>query len=363
MNQTIIPSVVRGPTGADVGRLAGRFIRCLGIARGDLEGARAFVAGQPWSDAPTLEAAFKSLMQPLTVGSFAGSAGPVFQDLALYLRPKTIIGRLPLRSIPFNTRVVRGIGGTRASWTVAGEPIPASYSSYDITDAVAVKKVSTIDVMSTELARNSSPRADMATIADVGAALAHQMNLAFIDPALGETEARPASVTNSAAVSRESSGATVAAVDSDLKAMIRDLVNAGMTLETATWILSPSTATSLSLMRGTDGALAYPHIGVLGGSMAGLPAITSAACEASGSPGENFIVLLEAGEVDLADDGAGDVEFTEHAAIQLDDTPIASAQPLTSLWQNGLFALKASRYANWRARRDVVASVLRSVAF
>lgn len=356
-------STITGPTGATAGRLFARFCRCLSVTRGDLVAAQAFAMSQPWNDAQTLGAAFKSLVEPLGTGSYAGATGPVYQDLALYLRPRTIVGKIEaMRSIPFNTRLVRGIGGTTASWTVAGEPTPVSYASYELVDALAIKKISTIAIVTAELMRNSSPKAEMAVAADVGGALAQELDTGFIDPARGETDARPASITFGAA-EHESSGNTVTAIDSDLQAMIKDLVGAGHSLETATWVLHPVTATSLSLMRDASGALAYPKISVLGGELAGLKAITSTACAASGSPGEYFLALIESGEVELADDGAGELDYATQASIQMNSDPAGGAQQLVSMWQSGMVAIKGARYLNWRARRPGVASVLRGIAF
>lgn len=352
-----------GHGGAAVGRLFARFAKCVAVAQGDLEGARHYACAQPWSSAQALDSQFKGLMTPTGVGAYSGSQGPVFRDLATYVRPRTIVGKLEaLRAIPFATRVVRGVGGTRASWVVAGEPVPVAYGSFEIEDALDIRKVSTIAILTSELVKNSSPKSEMVMAADIGGALAQSMDEAFVDPASGATAARPASITYGA-TTHESSGSTPAAIDADLAAMIKDLVTAGNTLESAVWILSPITAASLSLMRDSSGALAYPKISVLGGELAGLPAITSTACAASGSPGEYFVVLLESGQVDLADDDSGQLELARHAAVQMDDAPAASAQSVVSLWQNGLVGFMSTRYLNWRARRAGIASVLRSVTY
>ena len=101
----------------------------------------------------------------------------------------------------------------------------------------------------------------------------------------------------------------------------------------------------------------------LGGTLAGLQAITSTACSSSGSPGEYFIALIEAGQVDLADDDTGELELAQHASVQMDDAPAAGTQSLVSMWQFGLVGFMAARYLNWRARQHGVASVLRGALF
>jgi hypothetical protein len=111
------------------------------------------------------------------------------------------------------------------------------------------------------------------------------------------------------------------------------------------------------------GGIAYPGLTVNGGTLAGLPAVTSEALAAGGSPGERNLVLLVQSEVDLADEDGGEIDIAKSAALQLDDAPSASAQPMTSLWQLGLIGIKVSRYLNWQARRPGAAVVLRDVAF
>jgi hypothetical protein len=354
-----------GHAGMDVGRLFARYLRCSKAGRGDPEAALAFLHGQPWNCIEALDKEFKakSAIAPMGIGAYAGSQGPVATDLAAYVRPRVIIGKLPhLRATPFNTRIVTGIGGARGEWVVAGEPIPVSYGSFTLADALPIAKVSTIVVSSNELLRNSSPAAEMVLAADVGGALVQTTDLAFIDPSSGATASRPESVTYGSP-QHESSGPSLDAIDADLKLLVLDLLNAGMTLETATWIVSPVTAASLAAMRGTGGAPAFPGVSVTGGELLGLPCITSSALNATGSPGERSIVLLESGQVDLADDNGGELDITEEASVQLDDAPGTGAQSLVSLWQNGMTGIKAARYLNWRRRHDGVASVLRGVAF
>jgi hypothetical protein len=345
------------------GTTFGRFCRALAIAKGDPLSAEAYAEAQPWDDRVAIVSSLKGLMTPHATGDYAGSSGPVFTDFAEFLRPQTLVGRLTsLRRVPFNVRMVTGIGGSRAAWVTEGETIPASYSSFETADALPIRKVATIACIGDELVRASKPTADAVVAADVGAAIVEQMDRAFIDPSYGATDTRPASVTFGA-TQLDSSGSTVAAIDSDLEAMVQVLVDAGMQLNTAAWILHPRTAVHLALKRGANDGLAYPGMTVKGGTLAGLPAFVSSACSASGSPAERNITLLEVGEVNLADSGAGDLDASRYAALQLDDAPANSAQPLTSLWTHGLVGLKATRFLNWAARRQGVAAVLRNVAF
>jgi HK97 family phage major capsid protein len=189
------------------------------------------------------------------------------------------------------------------------------------------------------------------------------MDLAFIDPQnAGTVDEKPASIAYGAS-SFESRGSDIGAIDADLADMLAVLTNGNLDLAAAAWIMAPATAVSLSLKRGADGARSYPEVTAKGGSLLGVPIVTSNACTATGSPGERHILLVQADEVLIADDGEGTVEVTEHAAVQMDDAPAGGEQQLVSLWQNGLVGVKAKRYLSWRRRRDEAVAILRSVQY
>lgn len=144
--------------------------------------------------------------------------------------------------------------------------------------------------------------------------------------------------------------------------MVNALVDAGMPLTSAHWVMSPITAASLARLRGSSGAPAYPGIGANGGELLGLPVVCSAACAAAGSPGERFIALIEASEITYADDGGASIEHTTQADLEMSDGPTGTATTLRSLWQNDLAACRVTKFVNWVARPGASA-VLRNVNF
>jgi HK97 family phage major capsid protein len=347
----------------------GRYLKSLAVARGDQLAAAAFAQAQydqhRWDATPAL--ALKAAIDPNGADNWAAAAlRTVNDEFAAFLQPRTIIGRLAVRRVPVRTRMLRADTAPTASWVAAGEPVPASSAAYSDTDPLDPLRCATIVPLTAELVRNSSVQADRAIAAEAAGAVAAALDAAFIDPASGAiAERRPASVTHidTGAAQFESSGASLSAIDADLKRMLGALTGANMDLGTAAWIMSPTTAVYLSFLRGSDGVLAYPGMTALGGVLCGLPALTSTAVAASGSPGEQFIALVQADEIELADDGQAELDIAQNAAIQMSNTPGSGAQQLTSLWQNSLIAVMASRWLNWRARRTNAAAVLRSVAY
>jgi hypothetical protein len=54
---------------------------------------------------------------------------------------------------------------------------------------------------------------------------------------------------------------------------------------------------------------------------------------------------------------------TGTAAVQLNDSPSPGDQPLASLWQLGLTAVRMTRYINWSRASDDAVSLLRDVQY
>ena len=341
-----------------------RFCKSLAVARGDVLGACAYAEGQRWADTPMVAVALKALTEPFDTAANDAGLRAVSIDLSEFLRPLTIVGRLQgLRRVPFRTRLVSGISGTVAQWVGEGQAIPVTSLDLAGTTGMDPRKLGAIVAITSELARLSGPAAEQLVAADVAKGIIAALDNAFIDPASGEVEdERPASITYGA-TQLTASGTTVDDIDADIKLMTDTLLDANMPLSTAAWILSPKTAVSLSLKRGSGGAPAYPGVTARGGTLAGLPVITSTACEADGSPGERFIALVEAGEVEIADDGDAELSISETAALELSDTPNDAATTRVSLWQNGLAAVKGVRFMNWRTTRSGVSVVLRNVTY
>lgn len=348
-----------------------RYIKALAIARGDILGAQAYAEGQnSWNiETPAVVAGFKAAVSAMGTGDSAGTLiHPVAVDFAEYLRPLTIIGRLKLRRAPFLTRLVLETSGTTAAWVGEVWQIPATSAAFSFvgssgTVSIQPTKVATLVALTSELVKLSRPSADALIAADVGRACATALDVGFIDPSnSGIPSVRPASVTYGAP-SFVSGGAGLAEVDADLQLLVGSLTAAEMPFLSASWVMSPKTAAALGALRGSGGAPAYPGLGPTGGSLLGVPVLTSTAAR-------GCIVLLEASEILLADDGEAAIDYSEEASVQLSDTPNPTGgptdslgSPMVSLWENNLVGIRAARYANWVRRHPGAAAVLTGVAF
>ena len=104
------------------------------------------------------------------------------------------------------------------------------------------------------------------------------------------------------------------------------------------YICSPRGAMYLA-SRNSDGTPAFPDAGPLGGSLAGVPLLTSPAAGAK-------LILVDAAVVAVADDGLT-VERSVNAAVQQDDAPVAGATTLVSGLQTGTVFLRFTRFVSW----------------
>ncbi len=346
------------------GLAAARYLRSLANAEGDPTAAMAYAEGQDWRSTPSVIRALKAAVDGLDASSAAALIRPVAIDFAEYLRPLTLVWRVPgVLHVPFNTRMVGMTAGGSASWVGEGAPKPLTAAILaEQATSLGPAKVVAISIATQELLRLSTPSAEETLLADLGRACAEAVDLAFIDPANAGTVDKPASVTYGAP-SFASTGATLGAIDGDLGGLIGSLSDMGSDLSAAAWIMRPTTAAYLARLRGTGGGLAFPTVTARGGTLFGLPVVTSGNVPLVGSPAATCIVLLDADGIALADEGDATFDVARHAAAQMSDAPYAGAQQLVSLWQLNMVALRAERTVNWRRRRTGTAAVLTGVGY
>jgi hypothetical protein len=118
--------------------------------------------------------------------------------------------------------------------------------------------------------------------------------------------------------------------------------------------MRPSVATFLAGLRDT-GVRVFENITALGGTLEGIPVITSSNVPTSAdSPNDHMIILLDAAEILLADAGIT-FDVSEQATVQMSTTPDSPANAsteLVSLWQHDLLGILCTRYVHWARRRD-----------
>ena len=295
-----------------------------------------------------------------------------YQDLANdfieFLRPQTIIGKLPgLRKVPFKVRVKRQTGGGSASWVGEGKAKPLSSLTFD-TVTLDFTKIATIAVLTDETVRLSTPNAETLVRNELAAAIIQQMDSDFIDPAnAGSGVIKPASITNGATSYAATGTTTQAGIATDVLTLFGGWIGANVSPVDGAWIMSPTTAMALGLMTNSLGNQVFPGMSINGGTFQGLPVVVSNAAGLVGaSDGSHIVVLLKQSDILLADDGQVAVDASREASLEMSDAPAnqsanGTGASLVSMFQTNSVAIRAERWINWVKARSTAAYYLTGV--
>jgi HK97 family phage major capsid protein len=272
------------------------------------------------------------------------------------VREASLLGRLPsLRNVPFMVRMTRMTSGSRAYWVGQAAPKPLSRPALDGSQLDPLKVVCI--VVATKESLGPSPFGTGLTEAnlqtDMQRAVALALDEAFIDSAnAGVSGEMPASVTN---------GATLIASTGDPASDLARMVAAfAGNLETAAFVTDPTTATQLALKRDSAGAFLFPDVGPRGGTLLGLPLLTTRASTWSSGGGQ--ITLIDASGIAAGIDGIR-VDKSDAASLLMSDDPENDPGTLVSLFQTNSVAFKVEVYANWEAQRTGGVVVLTGVDY
>jgi HK97 family phage major capsid protein len=215
--------------------------------------------------------------------------------------------------------------------------------------------VAGIVVVTQELARFSSPAAELVVRDDMAAQMQYFLDQQFIDPSIAAvSNVSPASVLNGASNVRQAAAAwtSMANVLTDVKVFLTTFATNEIPLNGAYWVMTPDTALSIGLLLNTGGtAFAFPEIDVNGGTFLGLPVITSNSVPHSTSAGA-IIALIKPNEVFLADDGGVNITVSGEASLNMDSAPTnnsatPTATSVVSMFQTDSLAIRAERFINW----------------
>lgn len=273
-----------------------------------------------------------------------------------FLRPMTILGRLQgLRRVPFMIRVPRQTSGGDAYWVGQGAPKPVTKLDFDGV-SLGHNKVATIAVITKELARFSSPSAEQIVRDSLAAAVSERVDIDFVDPTVSAVSGvNPASITNGL-VAMTPSGTSADAARSDIGRIVKTYLDANNRVSGLVLLIPDALALSLSLMRNSLGQREFPDMTINGGTLEGIPVLTSQHL-ANRSGAGNLVVAVNARDVMLADDGNVTVDVSTEASIQMVDNPTNSAATgtatsMVSLWQTNSIGLLAEREISWAKARS-----------
>lgn len=283
-------------------------------------------------------------------------------DFLEMLRPATIIGKLDgrFRRVPFNIAMPAQTGGGTYGWVGQGSAKPLTSAAF-ATVTLGFAKAAGIIVLAEELVKFSNPNAEQVTRDEMIAGIGAFLDVQLTDPAIAAVaNVNPASITNGIA-GTAASGTTEAAARADLKALLAGFITGNFGLGGVVLIMNEGIAFTLGMAVNAVGEPAFPGITATGGSILGIPVITSNAVTAA-----TGIIAVHAPSILYADDGGVEIDMSREASLQMDSAPAnptTATEVMVSLWQRNLVGLRAERYINWKVARTGAVRRIHTVAY
>lgn len=372
-NTQSVARVVMGKKNLIPGLAFTRYVKASAIAKGQrLEALDIVRRNEQWmAETPEVELALRTAVSEMntTTGLNALVNYQVLVgEFIEFLRPLTIIGRIPgLRRVPFNVKIGRQTGGATVNWVGQGAPKPLTADTFD-NITLDLAKIAGIIVLTDELVRLATPAADALVRDDLAAAIVQFMDNAFVDPTKAAvTGVSPASIINGI-TPITATGTTGAALRADLKTLINTFLATNLQITSAVFLMTQQTAMAISLMTNSLGVLEFPNISMTGGTLLGIPVVTSENIPATGgSPSDGYpIILLNASDILLADDGSVTIDASREASLQMDtapDSPATASTTFVSMFQQNMTAIRAERFINWAKRRSQAAQFIQNAKY
>jgi HK97 family phage major capsid protein/HK97 family phage prohead protease len=312
-----------------------------------------------WTDTPEVALALKAAVAPGTATD-ATWAGPLVQpkiasDFIELMRAATIIDQISgLYTVPFNTKVPQQTGGGTYNWVGEAKPKPVTSLTF-ASVTLDWAKVAGIIVLTQELVKLSSPKAEDVVRREMVAGISAFLDGQFINPAVAAVAGvSPASITNGAPTAAATTNPLA-----DILALIKHFVDNNIKVAGAHFIMSPTNALALSLKTNADGSPVFPGIDITGGTYKGLKFI------ASQTAGSNVIALQPA-MIMMADDGGVTIDASTEASLQMDSAPMSPADATTvyvSMFQANTVALRAERFITWKRINTNAVKYLTAAAY
>ncbi|EEL4143554.1 phage major capsid protein [Salmonella enterica subsp. enterica serovar Infantis] len=360
------PGIIRVEQKLEKGIAFARFAKSLAAANGSRSEALE-IARKQYPDDAKLHHVLKAAVGAGTTTDpqWAGALveyQEYAQDFVEYLRPQTIIGRFgqgnipSLRKVPFNIRIPAQTSGGSANWVGQGKAKPLTKLDFEsITFSFA--KVAAIAVLTDELIRFSNPAADALVRNALAEAVIARLDTDFISPSKAEVaNVSPASITNGITAVPSTGNP-----DDDAAAAFGVFVAANLQPNGAVWLMSSTTALALSMRKNALGQKEYPEMTLLCGTFQGLPVIVSQYVG-------NQLVLVNAPDIYLADDGGVAVDMSREASLEMESDPAGDSitptgTELVSMFQTNSVAIRAERWINWKRRRTAAVAVISGVNY
>lgn len=267
-------------------------------------------------------------------------------DFVDYLYGETVFDKLPLMDVPANV-AIKGMDGAYAGyWVGESKSIPMSQGSASSVSTLPLK-VGGLTVLSNELLRDSSPAALGIVGQALREALSQVVDTKFFSADAVSAGVSPAGILNGlGAIS--TNGGDAQSIITDFKALFAPFVSAKNTRGSYAWVMTPTTAIALSLMKNALGQAEYPTINGNGGTLLGYPVYVG------DNIGAGDVILMKPSQIWRIGDRGVELSVSTETMIEqssaptgVTDTPSAATQAMTSMFQAESTAIKVVRSVNW----------------
>lgn len=366
-----------------------RLLKSYGAAKGDMARAHRLAAsryGEDSNAAGALKAfeergidyfsfpGFEAVMQQ-KANVVAGSAisgtwasdlvltdGGAFADFAEYLRAATILGKLGLRNVPFDTALGISAGAGSGAWVGEGKPKPLTAFDFNKTTLPPLK-CANITVLTQDLLRRASANAEEMIRTEMRNALTALIDDSFIDPTnAGSAGVEPAGIANGAIAIAATGTGDADDIRLDIRNLLQVFVNNNMEGTSPVLIMRTGTALGASFLVNALGQSEFPSVTMDGGTILGIKVITSQTVPSG------VVVALQPSEVYYADEGGFMIDASDQASLQMLDNPTndsvtPTATSMVSMFQTNSVAFRCERILNWARRRPNAAVYLTGAAW
>jgi len=279
------------------------------------------------------------------------AVAPLANAFISYVYGAAILGKLPLRAVPFNVSVPMQTSGGSFAWAGEGKVKAVGKLDYAPVSIKVAKAVGDV-IVSDELLRLMTPGTETFLRDALASGVAEFVDKQFCDPAVAPLDTvHPGSITNGVTPIAPS-GTTSAALVADVGKLLGEFFTNNADVERAALLMTPSVASMLVA------ATKVPTLTMTGGSYAGVPVVTSKSVGTTVIAVDASAILYATGEIEM--------RASPNALVQMDSAPTdppVAATVVASLWQLGLTALRAEWFVNWTRARTSAVSLISPTAY
>lgn len=271
-------------------------------------------------------------------------------DFIEYLYGRTVFHQLALREVPENVTIKGQDGAATAYWVGEGKAIPVT--SMDFMDVTLTSlEIDALAAITKKLLRESSPAAEMLVRDGLVQAARQKIDTTFLSTSAAVNGVSPAGLLNGLAIG-SASGTDADALRADIAALYAGFISA-KNATGLSWVMGPSLAKQISLMRNALGQREFPDLSQNGGTLEGDPVVVG------DNVGDGDFILLKPSDIYKIGDRGIAVSISDQATIEMADdptgdagTPTAQSKQMVSMFQSNSVAIKVTMPMNYAKRRS-----------